>query len=158
MKLPVFVDIETSHSDEGGYPTAIAWSLSDGSIKSVQIIPDDEWDPWDNAGADVDVQHLMDQGESGPEIIRELNQDLCGQTVFVDGLDDDEHLLEYLFDTYSNAPDFELASLSQLMPGVDIEDLLTMRQQIASEHQLDIGLLDDNIRAMLFLFKQLSSK
>lgn len=157
MKLPVFIDIETSHNDEGRYPTAIAWSLPDGSIKSVQIIPDDDWQPWDNAGPEVDVQHLMDQGESGPDIIREINQDLCGQTVFADGLDEDELILEYLFDTYDNTPDFEIAALTQLLPGNHIEDLLALRQQIANEYQLDIRILDDNIRAMLFLFEQTSS-
>jgi len=157
MALPVFIDIKTSHNDEGGFPTAIAWSLPDGSIKSVLIVPDDEWEPWGNSGPEVDVQHLLDQGESGLEIVREINQDLSGQTAFIDGLDDDEFMLERLFETYNNAPDFELATLTQLLPGNDIESLLAIRSQIADEYQFDIHHIDDNIRAMLYLFEQLSS-
>ena len=158
MALPLFLDIEMSHPDEGGFPVAIAWSLPDGSIKSVLIVPDDDWAPWDNVGLDIDLQHLIDQGEAGPDIIRELNLDLVGQTVFVDDLDDDEHLLALLFETYSDEPNFEMASIRQLYPRYDLETLLSLRHQVASEYQFDLDNIEDRIRALLYLNQQLANE
>ena len=67
--FPLFIDIETSSADDTAFPTSISWSLPDGQLKSVLIIPDDEWEPWDNTDADIDLQHLFDQGVSGPDVI-----------------------------------------------------------------------------------------
>ena len=78
--FPLFIDIEASTPDSNGFPTSISWSLADGQLKTVLIIPDDDWEPWDNTDPDVDLQHLFDQGVSGPDAIRELNEDLDGQT------------------------------------------------------------------------------
>ena len=149
--FPLFIDIEASSPDEKAFPTSITWSLPDGQLKSVQIIPDDEWDPWDNADAEIDLQHLFDQGVSGPDIIRELNEDLDGQTVYVDGLDEDDSLIELLFDTYQQSIGFEIATLRELFPKQDIENILTLRNEIANEYQLDIELIEDKVRALIFL-------
>jgi|GEM_PF-2742612 len=155
MTHPLFIDINTSHADDNAFPTSIAWSLPDGTIKSVIISPDSDWDPWNNASPDVDIQHLMDQGVSGPDVIREMNEDLDGQTVFVDGLDEDELLLELLFETYDNTLGFELATISKLNPQYSFEDLLVIRLQIADEYQFNLGLAEENIQALLHLSERL---
>ncbi|KZY34124.1 MULTISPECIES: hypothetical protein [unclassified Oleiphilus] len=155
MEFPSFIDIEYSTPDEGGFPTAITWSLANGQIKSVLIIPDDEWDPWDNTDSTVDLQFLFDQGVSGPDVIRELNQDLDGQTVFIDGLDEDEALLELLFETYNNELGFEIASITQLFSSHPLETLLAKRNDLAIENQLDIDSIEDNVRALLHLSKEI---
>lgn len=149
--FPLFLDIETSSADETAFPTSISWSLPDGQLKSVLIIPDDEWDPWDNADADIDLQHLFDQGVSGPDIIRELNEDLDGQTVYVDGLDNDESHIELLFDTYQSSIGFELATLKDLFPKENIENILSLRNEVAHEYQLDIEQIEDKVRSLIFL-------
>lgn len=149
--FPLFIDIEASSPDENAFPTVISWSLPDGQLKSILIIPDDEWDPWDNADPHIDLQHLFDQGVSGPDAIRELNEDLDGQTVYVDGLDDDECLLELLFETYNHTLSFEIATLRELFPRQGIENIFSLRQDIANEYQLDIEQTEDNVRALIFL-------
>ena len=149
--FPLFIDIEASTPDENGFATSISWSLPDGQLKSVLIIPDDEWDPWENASPDIDLQHLFDQGVSGPDVIRELNEDLDGQTVYVDGLDEDELLLEKLFDTFEQSIGFEIATVSELFTKHHIEDILALRNDIAREYQLDPDSIEDKVRAFIFL-------
>ncbi|MFT5717959.1 MAG: hypothetical protein ACI9T7_002158 [Oleiphilaceae bacterium] len=157
MTHPLFIDVEASHADENAFPTSIAWSLPDGTLKSVIISPDSDWDPWENASPDIDIQLLMDQGVSGPDVIREMNEDLDGQTVFVDGLDEDEALLELLFETYNNTFGFELATIAQLHTKHKLEDLLVVRQQVADEYQFNLDLAEDNVQALLHLSERLGS-
>jgi len=157
MRYPQFIDIDISTADDGGYPTSIAWSLPDGQLKSVLIIPDDDWEPWDNTDGTVDIQHLMDQGVSGPDAIRELNEDLEGQTVFIDGLDEDEKVLELLYETYDNSLSFEVAHLSQLYPQQGLETLLSARTEIANEYQFDLDSNEDTVRSLIFLADRLTN-
>ena len=154
--FPLFIDIETSSADDTAFPTSISWSLPDGQLKSVLIIPDDEWEPWDNTDADIDLQHLFDQGVSGPDVIWELNEDLDGQTVYVDGLDNDESYIELLFDTYQSSIGFEIATLKDLFPRQNIENILNLRNEIAHEYQLDIELIEDKVRSLIFMVNDMS--
>lgn len=149
MNYPVFLDIEASTPDEGQYPVAMTWSLPDGQLKSVLISPDDDWEPWDNCDPEVDVQYLMDQGASGLDVIRELNMDLSGQTVFVDGLDDDEALLELLFESFGDSPDFEIATLTQLYTDESLEAILEHRRAVAETLEQNNTPSEDNVRTML---------
>ena len=45
--IPHFLDIEYFHNDDLFFPTAIAWSLADGRMKTVVIEPDESWLPQD---------------------------------------------------------------------------------------------------------------
>jgi len=157
MTHPLFLDIDASNADDNAFPTSIAWSLPDGTIKSVIICPDTDWEPWDNSSPDVDIQHLMDHGVSGPDIIREMNEDLDGQTVFIDGLDEDEQLLELLFETYNDSFGFEIATLTQLHPKSQLEEMLAIRSQIANEYQFNLDLAEENIQALLHLSERLEN-
>jgi len=154
MTYPLFIDVDISTPDEGGYPTAIVWSLPDGQMKSVIISPDEDWYPWDNTDGTIDVQHLMDQGVSGPDIIREMNDDLNGQTVFVDGLDEDEKYLELLYETYGESLSFEIEPISKLFPSYQLEQLLQLRNDIANEYQFDLGNIEDKLKSLLFLYSK----
>jgi hypothetical protein len=157
MQLPQFIDLDLSTTDDGGFPTALSWSLPNGQIKSVLIIPDDDWNPWENADGSVDIQLLMDNGVSGPDAIRELNEDLDGQTVYVDGLDEDEVMLELLYDTYNHSLSFEVASISQLFTQHPFEELLSLRNDIAQQHQFDIERIEDKVKSLVFVSDQLLS-
>lgn len=151
MTNPQFLDIESSSPDDDSYPTQISWSLADGSIKTALILPDDSWEPWDNCSPELDVQHLMDHGSTPSDIIRELNDDLSGQTVFVDGLDEDETLIEQLYESALSDPDFELARADELNHQ-DFESFLQSRQEKALEYDLDLAQTEDNVRALLFVY------
>lgn len=156
MNYPVFLDIETSSAESEQFPTVISWSLPDGTLKSVIILPSDEWEPWDNSDADTDLQHLFDQGVSPLDIVRELNDDLAGQTVFVDGLDDDENLLHLLYEACNNEPDFELASLGNYSLSHSSEQLLELTRSTAEQHGFNQSVAEENVRALLFMSQSLS--
>ena len=158
MNYPQFIDIDGSSQEYDQYPTEIAWSLPDGTIKSVLIQPDDDWDPWDACDADLDVQHFMDHGETPGDIIKELNEDVSGQTIFVDGLDEDQLLIDKLFMPCDPAePDFEIATLKALFEGLDTETLLDSLDQISAHHGLDSARPEDRVRALLFLYAELKA-
>lgn len=153
MSLPLFLDIEVSCPDERQFPLAIAWTLPDGQIKSVLICPDDDWEPWENIDADIDLNYFVEQGMSGLDVIREMNQDLSGQTVFVDGLDDDEALLDKLFEAFQDEADFEIATLTSLFDS-PLEAILDKRRQVAFANEFDINNSEDNVRCMLFMYSE----
>lgn len=154
QRFPVCIDIEASSAEDNAFPLVISWSLPDGQLKSVLVIPDDEWDPWENTDAHIDLQLHFDQGSTGADIIRELNEDLDGLTVFVDGLDEDETLLEKLFDTFQQSMGFELAPMTHLFQGKPLDDILDMRHEIAAELQLDLDTIEDRVRAFIFLVNE----
>ena len=158
MILPQFIDLSASSPDEQGYPTEIAWSLPDGSIKCVQILPDDDWSPWDNHDADTDVQHLMDHGVSCMDIVRELNDDLNGQTVYSDGLDFDSELLEKLYESCGEEPAFELTTISELFPDTDNDLIYDQLRQIAEQNSLDLQNSEDTVRALLYANHNLTAE
>ncbi len=149
--LPNFLHIEASSPEEDAYPVCVSWSLEDGSIKSVLVMPDEDWDPWDNCLPDTDVQLLLDQGVSGPDIIRELNEDLDGKTVFVAGFDYEEESVNKLFDTYSFEPGFEIATLSNLFAQMDLDEVLSLRSEVANENNLQLDISEDIVRAHVFM-------
>ncbi len=151
MQHSQFLDIESSSYDEEGFPIAISWSLNDGSIKSIMIMPDDDWLEDETSHADIDIQHYLDQGVSGIDIVREMNEDLGGQTVFVDGIDDDARLLAKLCETFDTEPDFEVAPAYSLAEDADsfYEERLTLLEQEGLDNQSS----RDNVMAML-LFAQ----
>ena len=154
MSLPNFLDIELSTPDDGAYPTQISWSLDDGKIKTAIIIPDDDWEPWYNRNPELDVQYLIDAGSTPSEIIRELNEDLSGKTVFYDGLDEDEQLIEMLFDASLSEPDFELAKTTELFLDKSFETILENMRDISLSHNFDLGQTEDTVRAMLFMYAE----
>ena len=84
MPAPRFLDIEYCQTDDALFPTAMAWSLEDGRMKTVVIAPSDDWLPEDGDLGDVDLLYLEEQGVPLIELARELHQDLPDQTVFVE--------------------------------------------------------------------------
>lgn len=153
-----FMDLTPSSPDETGFPTEVSWSLSNGQIKTVLVLPDESWEPWDNCDHDVDLQHLMDQGVTAADIVGELNDDLNGQTIYVDGLDDDPALLEKLFESCGEEPAFEIATLSELFPSENRESLYAERQEIADEHGLELRHSEGSVHSLLLLNHRRSSE
>ncbi len=158
MPTALFLDIIPSSPDDGMYPTEIAWSLEDGQLKSVLILPDDDWEPWDNASYETDVQHLFDHGETPADIVSELNDDLSGHTVFIDGLDDDTKLLELLFESCNQEPDFELAPVTELFLDDKLETILRLRNEVAATRGLDLHQCADTVKSLIFVASERSKK
>lgn len=155
MTLPLFLDIEFSHPNERGYPIALSWSLSDGQLKYALVLPDDSWSPHEAPPEEMSLQHLYDQGFAGPDIIRELQEDLAGQTVFVDGLDDDQSGIDLLFETYGEETNFEIAGIGQLFSDYSLEELLEMKRNQMEELGLRGESAEDGVLSLLYLARQL---
>ncbi len=151
---PQFLDIEGSSYDEDSFPVSISWSQTDGQIKTVLIMPDDEWAPHDSALPDESLQHLYDQGVSGIDVIREMNSDLDGATIYIDGIDYDNDLLDKLYDTFDEDPTFEIATLSELYNDDSVEEILDARNQIIQDNNLDNRQAEHNVLAMLILARE----
>ncbi|WP_111496603.1 MULTISPECIES: hypothetical protein [Marinobacter] len=151
MRLPQFLDIEFVDTEELCFPTAIAWSLADGSMKTVVIEPDDSWLPDEPEMLDVDLRYLQEQGVPLFELARELNEDLADQTVFVDGLDPDEGLVDLLFDAIRQPVPFELATIDNLVKHVELDELEDWRRELLFTHGLEPQLPESGVFALLML-------
>ncbi len=159
MSLPPrFLDIEYCQTDDALFPTAIAWSLADGQMKTVVIAPEDAWLPEDGDLGDVDLLYLEEQGGVPPllELARELHEDLPDQTVYVDGLDPDEILIDLIFSAVrQEAPPFEIAPpISELITGLNSEALEDRRRQLLFDEGLEPQLPENGVYSLLLLARE----
>lgn len=151
MTLPQFIDIEYCDTGTHCYPTAVAWSLADGRIKTVVLTPDDEWLPELAEDPSVDLRWLFETGVPVIEVIREMDNDLADRTVYCDGLDPDELLVDTLYQTLNQDPPFEVAAVGGLFDGESTADLEEERRQILFENQLDATQPENGVYALLIL-------
>ncbi|UZE94863.1 hypothetical protein [Alkalimarinus alittae] len=151
---PQFLDIESSSYDEGSFPICIAWSLPDGQIKNVLVMPDEDWDPQDSPLPDETLQHLYDHGVSGIDIIREMNEDLDGKPVYIDGIDYDTELLDKLFDTFDEEPTFELTPITSLITHKNFEEIMDNKNLIIQDNNLNTKHAEQNVLSLLILARE----
>lgn len=155
MTIPVFIDIEASINDKQGFPTAMCWSLTNGQMKSVLIIPEDEWLEEDEGYEQhTDVTDLYNHGEAVLDIAREINEDLDGKTVYMPGSDFEGNLINKLFSAYDIEPSFEINPLSEFLEvnQEDVPDRLQLTRQdygIESPHPSEA-----NVLAMLYIARE----
>ncbi|MCP5160655.1 MAG: hypothetical protein H7A00_03155 [Hahellaceae bacterium] len=155
MNIPVFLDLEASSYEEDAFPLSIAWSLPDGRIKNVLVMPDETWNPRDNSSMPYDLQHYFDQGASVADIAREMNQDLDGLTIYIDGLDPDEEWLEKLFEAAADEPTFEIARIDDLFIGLDYGQLIETRDDTLRRYELDGQTPEGAVLGLLYMAQQL---
>ena len=141
MPAPRFLDIEYCQTDDALFPTAMAWSLEDGRMKTVVIAPSDDWLPEDGDLGDIDLLYLEEQG-------------LPDQTVFVDGLDPDEILVDLIFTAVGQEAPFEIAPISELITGLDSETLEDRRRQLLFEESLEPQLPENGVYALLLMARE----
>jgi hypothetical protein len=151
VPLPHFLDIEFCQTGDTLFPVAIAWSLADGRMKTVVIEPDESWFGDDDLPPELDRLYLEEQGVPLVELARELNDDLPDQTVYVDGLDPDEILVDRIFSALQLEAPFEIAPVSELITALAFEDLEDRRQQLLFDHGLDPQLPESGVYALLLL-------
>jgi hypothetical protein len=110
MIAPQFIAIDASSWEENGHPIAIAWSLSDGRIKTTLIQPEDDWHDWDYALTDlhgISPDTLYQRGETCWSVIRELEEDLQISLVMTDDVEQVERMLDRLYDACQREPSLE---------------------------------------------------
>ncbi|MDX1459172.1 MAG: hypothetical protein R3276_16390 [Marinobacter sp.] len=154
MSIPRFLDIEYCQSDEVFFPTAIAWSLADGQMKTVMIEPDESWLPTDFDPPNVDLRLLQEQGVPLIEIARALHEDLPDETVYTDGLDPDETLVDLIFTAVGMEAPFELAPVSELITSLDRHDIEDRRRDLLFQEGLDPQLPENGVYALLLLAQE----
>ncbi|NWN90792.1 hypothetical protein HLV39_04680 [Marinobacter adhaerens] len=151
MPAPRFLDIEYCQTDDALFPVAMAWSLENGQMKTVVIAPADEWLPEDGDLGDFDLHYLEEQGVPLLELIHELHQDLPDQTVYVDGLDPDEILVDLIFNAMNQEVPFEIAAVTELITSLSADALEDYRHQILFEESLEPQLPENGVYALLLM-------
>ncbi|ODC03864.1 hypothetical protein BFW38_10225 [Terasakiispira papahanaumokuakeensis] len=146
MSIPMFIAVDAAEMDESSYPVAIAWSMPDGRIKSVLIMPEDHWQDDVAVLASREDMDLELHGVQADEVIRELLYDQLDDVFYTDQLFPQEQWLLKLFDAARREVTFELAEAQQLMPDVDWLDQFRLT---LSQLGLDEQRAEDRIRAML---------
>ena len=154
MSVPNFLDIEYCQTDDALFPIAISWSLDDGRMKTVVIAPDDAWLADDDDLPDVDLRYLHEQGVPLIELAQVLHEDLPDRTVYVDGLDPDEILVDLIFDAVSLDCPFEVAHIQELMPNINRAELEDRRRDILFSNGLDPQLPENGVYALLLLAQE----
>ncbi|BEH14927.1 hypothetical protein [Marinobacter shengliensis] len=154
MSIPRFLDIEYCQTDDALFPVAMAWSLEDGQMKTVVIAPEEAWLPDDGDLGDFDLLYLEEQGVPLLELVQELHQDLPDQTVYVDGMDPDEILIDLIFSAVSQDAPFEIAPISELITGIDSDTLEDRRRQLMFDEGLEPQLPENGVYALLMLAQE----
>ncbi|MFV8570836.1 hypothetical protein ACNQ6O_06450 [Marinobacter sp. SBS5] len=154
MSIPRFLDIEYCQTDDALFPTAIAWSLEDGQMKSVVIAPDEAWVPDGADLGDIDLFYLEEQGVPILELVRELHEDLPGQTIYVDGMDPDEILVDLIFEAVKQEAPFEIAPIADLVTDLDTGTLEDRRRELMFEEGLEPQLPENGVYALLLIARE----
>jgi len=154
MRIPQFLKFEFDDSGPSIFPTAVAWSLTDGRIKTVILMPEDDWLPEDPADWQVDHQHFKEQGAPAIEVIQEMNEDLEETTVYTDGLDPDDELIEVLFETLNQGASFQVAPVAELLNHRDSAELTERYSDLILEEGLDPQIAESGVYALLLLARE----
>lgn len=154
MRTPQFLKFEYDDNGPSLFPTAASWSLTDGRIKYVIIMPEDDW-----LGGDMDERMLDDRffrehGAAPLDVFREMNEDLAETTVFHDGLDPDVELLEFLSQALGQQAAFELAPMTALLHHASFEDLADRYQEMIGREKLDPSVAENAVYAQLLLARE----
>lgn len=116
VSYPHFVAVDASSWEEDAHPIAIAWSMTDGQIKTTLIQPDDGWDDWDYALEDIhgiSRDTLYQRGETTWSVIRELENDLEQSYLFADDQERVEELLNRIYESCGRELSLEVGSHSE---------------------------------------------
>lgn len=117
------LDFEASGLDPvHSYPIQVAWSMTDGTVESHYIIPEEDWTYWDSA-AETEVhgisrQKLISEGKPANWVAQRMNFCLRGQTVYWDGGDWDAFWLRRLFEYSVEEIAFYQGDFSRFAPEV----------------------------------------
>ncbi|WP_052365597.1 hypothetical protein [Halotalea alkalilenta] len=154
--LPSFICIETG---DGALPVAVAWTLADGRVKHTLIQPLESWlEEEDIALGDYDEETLHTLGVRPLDVIRELEADHDGATLYVNGVGEEFEALERLFDEYSLDPMVELAPAHQLYAELDAAQWEDERRRLLDERGLTPLNAEHEVEVMLLLHQRFADQ
>jgi len=137
--LPCVLDIEASGFGRGSYPIEIGFVLPDGTAWCTLITPDEGWTHWDGEAERVhgiSRSLLVRHGRGAREVAVELNQRLCGRSVYCDNWAHDYAWLARLFESADASPSFKLCHLRELMSENAAARFDATRDRVARELHL----------------------
>ena len=88
------------------------------------------------------------------ELAQELHQDLPDQTVYVDGMDPDEILVDLIFTAVAMDAPFEIAGMEELVTSLPREALDDRRRQLLSDEGLEPQLPENGVYALLLIARE----
>lgn len=154
MTYPQFIAFDSSHG-ERAFPVSVSWSLSDGQLKSVLIIPDDSWEPWENNQSQYDTDHLINHGATCPEILQELVSDMESHELFAADLVPDLVLLEMICASCGQERDIELLPFQLAFEEHDSETLWHEYEVVTEYQGMDLSICEERVRALVYLAEHL---
>ncbi len=154
MRVPQFLKFEFDDNGPRLFPTAVAWTLTDGRIKYVVLMPDEDWLSDDEDERVLDDEFFLQQGVSPLDALREMNEDLAETTVYVDGLDPDEELLDCLCETLGQQPSFEVAPMVSLLRHLGFETMADRYRELMAQKTLDPQVAENAVYAQLLLARE----
>ncbi|GAA3941254.1 hypothetical protein [Litoribacillus peritrichatus] len=116
--LPRFIAIEGSSYSDQSFPVIAAWTLENNDIKDAIITPEESWNDEEARLSDLDLEEyqLSQMGHPAWEVLRELNSDLEGETVYCMNAPIVERWLELVAETFNDELNFEIESVYELFP------------------------------------------
>jgi len=161
LNHPVFMTFESSGYTEKSYPIEMAWTLHDGCYKSIYIKPEDHWTEWD-PGLESQLgksrQDLMDMGESGLDVIREIDLDAEQGRIYVEDMGMAEIWLGNLFAAFGKELPFELLPFFDLFPTLDRQDFDDERRFLLESNNLSHSSAEDQILVLQRLWADFGEK
>ena len=157
MNYPQFLVIDASSYEMDAHPIAMAWSLSDGTIKSTLIQPEDDWQDWDPGVEDlhgISQDTLYQLGETGWEVIKEFEFDLENPHLMVADADRTMELLDKLYDAFGKEPPVEMVPLYEWSKLEDSEQRYQQMEDIRAEMGLSPYRCEDEVRLLLEIWNR----
>jgi hypothetical protein len=151
MEYPQFLVIDASSYELDGHPIAIAWSLTDGTIKSTLLQPEENWHEWDIGLEDLHgmtQEILIQSGEPVWEAVKEFEFDCENSIYLVQDGERTMELLERMYDAYDKEPGADLIGIHEWHPS-ETEERYQLMEDIRSDLELSPYRCEDNVRLML---------
>lgn len=134
--LPCVIDVEASGFGRRSYPIEVGYVLPDGQAHCTLIRPLPEWTHWDHGAANthrIERETLLRLGRPAADVVRRLNADLAGRTVYCDGWAHDYTWLAALFEAAGATPGFRLESVAALLDDARLARLADAQQAARRE-------------------------
>lgn len=154
MTDTLIIACEMSSYEDDAFPIAIAWSLSDGCIKSSLIRPEEEW--LEQAGyLEIDPDQLMMEGHSAKAILQELQEDRANEPLYCVDPEQTRHALDLLYDSLEGCNDLPLQPLHELLDEVPAEELEDCRRECLELLDFDPYSAESQVRLWQAIYARL---
>lgn len=136
IETPIIIDVEASGFGGTSYPIEVGIALDDDTKYCSLILPDSEWDHWDD---DAEKVHriardiLETYGRPVQEVAAHLNQLLEGKTLYTDGWVVDKPWLTTLFHKAQMSMNFRVSPLEMILSERQMERWHDTKNRVLAE-------------------------